>query len=162
MTIPWTACQAGTRIAMDTMLMMGSFSMGASVSWVLCLVQLAQMETGWVVGWTSVLTTALVMSMCSLQRMGNRLGGSGGERQEQGRQNRGRERIRGSGRRGDVRRRGEMRRRGRSGDEEERKGKQLRRRGRRREEERGRREDEKEEGAGRQGGNGGEQFLTRT
>ena len=42
---------------------------------VLCLVQLAQMETGWVVGWTSVLTTALVMSKCSSQRMENRLGG---------------------------------------------------------------------------------------
>ena len=80
---------------------------------VLCLVRHAQMETGWVVGWTSVLTRALVMSMCSLQRMGNRLGGGGREtrgdggemrkgrrNEEEGRQNRGRERIRGSGRRG--------------------------------------------------------------
>ena len=46
---------------------------------VLSLVQLAQMETGWGVGWTSALTAALVMSMCSLQRMGNRL--EGGERE---------------------------------------------------------------------------------
>ena len=46
---------------------------------VLSLVHLAQMETGWVVGWTSVPTAALVMSMCSLQRMGNRLAGGGRE-----------------------------------------------------------------------------------
>ena len=51
-------------------------------SLVLSLVQLAQMETGWGVGWTSALTAAPVMSMCSLQRMGNRL--EGGERETTG------------------------------------------------------------------------------
>ena len=75
--IRWTDNQAGTRTAVVIMLIMGTSIMREAV--VLCLVQLAQMETGWVVGWTSVPTTALVMSMCSLQRMGSRLGGGGGE-----------------------------------------------------------------------------------
>ena len=49
------------------------------VAGVLSLVQHARMETEWVVGWTSVPSTTLVMSMCSSQRMGNRLGGEGGD-----------------------------------------------------------------------------------
>ena len=77
-TIPWTACQAGTITAVVTMLMMGGFT--TRVALVLSLVRHAQMETEWVVGWTSVLTAALVMSMCSSQRMGNRLVGRGKRR----------------------------------------------------------------------------------
>ena len=60
------------------MLMMGTCLTG--VSWAVGLVQHAQMETEWVVGWTSMLVAALVMSMCSLQRMGNRLAGKGRRR----------------------------------------------------------------------------------
>ena len=76
--ILWTANnQAGTKTAVVTMLMMGTCSTGMAC--LLSLVQLARMETGWVVGWTSVLTSALVMSMCSSQRMENRLGGGGGD-----------------------------------------------------------------------------------
>ena len=93
---------------------------------VLSLVQLAQMETGWGVGWTSALTAAPVMPMCSLQRMGNRL--EGGERETTGGgwemrridekweerlggQNRRRKRIRGSERILRGKEGGEMRRR---------------------------------------------------
>ena len=77
MPTPWTTNQAGKERAVVTMLMMGICTTG--VVGVLRLVQHAQLETEWVVGWTLVLTTVLVTSMCSSQRMGNRLGGGGGE-----------------------------------------------------------------------------------
>ena len=73
MPTPWTACQAGTRTAVVTMLIMGSCIMREAR--VLHLVQRAQMETEWVVGWTFLQTVAVAMSVCSSLKMGKRLEG---------------------------------------------------------------------------------------